>query len=98
LILVHVVIIFTSLLATTFAQPTYVDSLAARRSYMSSAVAENVAVFASGLSAQATTPVVDLYDTNTKSWTTSSLSYPRYGIGTASMGTKAYFGGGVFPI
>lgn len=39
--------------------------------------------------------VVDIYDINTNTWSTDTLSQPRYGISATSAGTKVFFAGGI---
>ena len=91
--------IFTLLIYIVNGQPTYVENISLKRFYMASAVIQdNFALFAGGSGGNPPCSNIDMYDASTNTWNSSmQLSYPRFGISSVSVGTKAYFAGGTTP-
>jgi hypothetical protein len=74
------------------------------RAYLAAATLGNKIFFAGGLGWSSPNyggvltalDVVDIYDDNSHSWTTASLSVGRYELTATAVGSKIYFAGGIY--
>lgn len=75
-------------------------NLSVARGFLAAASSGNTVVFAGGVTggvggaAYAPSAVVDIYNTNTSTWTTSTISQARGSLAAASAGNLLFFGGG----
>ncbi len=76
-------------------------TLSEGRTWLAATTVGNKAIFGGGIISFDGNPfvhsdVVDIYDADTGTWSTASLSEPRGLLGAASVGDRAFFGGGGF--
>ncbi len=68
--------------------------LSSATAYLSGASAGDLALFAGGNYFGQETDLVDVYDSTTRLWSTSTLSAARYGMTSTTVGGQALFAGG----
>jgi len=80
---------------SAFGLPSYTATLSEDRAWSAATTIGNKAMFAGGKRASGNSNVVDIYDADTRQWSTAALSQARHRLVATTAGNQAIFAGGV---